>query len=707
MSKIRNKTVDYDDDYYDDEYGSYESDGQSLSNSMKARYMKDYKPSNDSHYEETEDEIAQMKEDVAFVQEYTENYFSEDRVVEEINNHHFDRNAALDHLLNIKEMEEKKKRSQELQKSFKKSQSSRKQQNIVVLNNSGDTITTPNKDSGKFGQFGRNEKTKQPLSFGRGKKIKKNSNSFQMEEDSFKEESKPPLDLKKIEIFKTPVSSLHDSEFGQCLTESENQNSQFILNFLNKNPVKLTLPLDVSVFDFEGESPDDIILKTQKNQKLTKELENTPVVKKKKEKKEKEESPVLKSPTVDPFSDKKKKPPPEDKDKKRINVVIIGHVDAGKSTLMGHVLYASGVVSQRDIHKFEKESQQKGKSSFHFAWVMDQQDEERNRGITMDIGVKYFETKNKSVTILDAPGHADFISKMITGTTQADFAILVVDSIKGAFEAGFQDGGQTKEHLILSRSLGISKYIVAVNKLDKCEWSIERFNEIQTLLSEFMKANGINLSNVQFVPLSGLTGENLSKKSEQINWYEGKCLIDIIDSIQPSKRSVDKGLRMCISDVYKTMQSGITIAGKVETGSISVHDKIILMPEQVTAVVKSISRNKNIVKVAYAGDNLEIGLDKVDIMTLGVGQIVCDVYDKIPVTDKFRAHIFTFDLDIPILPGTDCVLHYQNLNVPVTVTKLYSTLDKNLQVKKKKPRALVKGETAEIQLKTDKPIYLC
>jgi elongation factor 1 alpha-like protein len=165
-------------------------------------------------------------------------------------------------------------------------------------------------------------------------------------------------------------------------------------------------------------------------------------------------------------------------------------------------------------------------------------------------------------------------------------------------------------------------------------------------------------------------------------------------------------LGVCVSDVYKSQHTGITVAGKIECGSLSILDKIILMPENVTAQVKSITRNKSPIKIAYAGDNVELGLINVDIMTLGVGQILCDAFDKIPVTNKFRARVITFDLDIPILPGTECVLHYQNLNVPVTITKLYTLLDKNMEVKKNKPRALVKGDTAEIQLVSEKPICL-
>lgn len=398
----------------------------------------------------------------------------------------------------------------------------------------------------------------------------------------------------------------------------------------------------------------------------------------------------------------KKKPPPEDKEKQRISVVVIGHVDAGKSTLMGHLLYDTGVVNQKTIHKYEKESNQMGKNSFHFAWVLDEHEEERERGVTIDIGVRHFETETRNVTILDAPGHKDFIPNMINGTSQADFAILVVDSIKGAFESGFQDGCQTKEHLILARSLGISKYIVAVNKLDKQDWSKERFDEIKDKIESFMKQIGIQTNQSTFIPCSGLAGDNLSVPSKNSSWYQGPTILECIDKMEPSKRPTDKGLRMSISDVFKS--SNVTICGKIESGSVQVGDNILLVPNDLQCNVKTITRQKKNCKVAYAGDNVELGISGVDIQNITIGQVICEPFDKVKLTNKFRAKIITFDLDYPIIKGAEFMFHYQNINVPATVYKIYHILDKNMEIIKKRPKALTKNMTAEIQIRTKTPV---
>ena len=217
--------------------------------------------------------------------------------------------------------------------------------------------------------------------------------------------------------------------------------------------------------------------------------------------------------------------------KPHINLVVIGHVDAGKSTLMGHLLYLLGFVSKKTIHRYETDSKKIGKNSFLYAWVLDETQEERSRGITMDIAQSRFETQNRVVTLLDAPGHKDFIPNMITGATQADVALLVVDATKGEFETGFESGGQTREHTLLIRSLGISQLGVVVNKLDNCDWSQQRYEEIVTKLSAFLKQVGFKDQDVSYVPCSGLTGENLMTRSKNellCLWYSGPSLVEII-----------------------------------------------------------------------------------------------------------------------------------------------------------------------------------
>lgn len=220
--------------------------------------------------------------------------------------------------------------------------------------------------------------------------------------------------------------------------------------------------------------------------------------------------------------------------KASINLVVVGHVDAGKSTLMGHLLYRLGQVSKKNMHRYETDSKKIGKASFLYAWVLDETDEERNRGITMDIAQSSFETATKSVNLLDAPGHRDFIPNMITGAAQADAALLVVDATNGEFEAGFEAGGQTREHTLLIRSLGVSQLAVVVNKLDNVNWSKQRFDEIVGKLTPFLKQAGYKDQDVTFVPCSGLTGENLNERSKNPSltaWYSGLSLVEVIGEI--------------------------------------------------------------------------------------------------------------------------------------------------------------------------------
>lgn len=281
--------------------------------------------------------------------------------------------------------------------------------------------------------------------------------------------------------------------------------------------------------------------------------------------------------------------------KELVNLVVIGHVDAGKSTLMGHLLYNLGNVSKKVMHKNETESKKFGKGSFAFAWVLDETEEERSRGITMDVAMTMFETKTKMITLMDAPGHRDFIPNMIQGTAQADVAILVVDSRPGEFEAGFEAGGQTREHAILARSLGVGQLIVAVNKMDSIDWSKERYDDIVIRLKTFLtKHAGFRECDVCYVPCSGLTGENLSESTKEeklTSWYKKGCLVDQIDEFRPPVRSVDKPFRLCVADVYKG-QGSFVVAGKVECGCVQNGDRVVLMPAAESGIIKDSFRRK-------------------------------------------------------------------------------------------------------------------
>ncbi|XP_054830801.1 HBS1-like protein [Eublepharis macularius] len=393
-----------------------------------------------------------------------------------------------------------------------------------------------------------------------------------------------------------------------------------------------------------------------------------------------------------------------------LNLVVIGHVDAGKSTLMGHLLYLLGNVNKRTMHKYEQESKKAGKASFAYAWVLDETGEERERGVTMDVGMTKFETQTKVITLMDAPGHKDFIPNMITGAAQADVAVLVVDASRGEFEAGFETGGQTREHGLLVRSLGVTQLAVAVNKMDQVNWKQERFLEIVGKLGQFLKQAGFKESDVAYIPTSGLGGENLATRcqsSELTKWYEGKCLLEQIDSFKPPQRSVEKPFRLCVSDVFKDQGSGFCVTGKVEAGYVQVGDRLLAMPPNETCTVKGIALHDEPVDWAAAGDHVSLTLTGMDIIKINVGYIFCCPKEPIKVCTRFRARILIFNIEIPITKGFPVLLHYQTVSEPATIRRLLSVLHKSTgEVTKKKPKCLAKGQNALIELQTQRPIAL-
>ncbi|XP_038057817.1 HBS1-like protein isoform X1 [Patiria miniata] len=396
--------------------------------------------------------------------------------------------------------------------------------------------------------------------------------------------------------------------------------------------------------------------------------------------------------------------------KQLINLVVIGHVDAGKSTLMGHLLYLLGQVNQRQMHKYEQESKKQGKASFAYAWVLDETGEERQRGITMDVGLTNFETPNRTVTLLDAPGHKDFIPNMITGAAQADVAILVVDATRGEFETGFDSGGQTREHALLVRSLGVTQLAVAINKLDTVGWSEERFNEIVGKLGQFLKQAGFKESDVQYIPCSGLTGENLKDKAKEpalTKWYNGPSLVDTIDGLKSPKRPIHKAYRQCVSDVFKGMGAGISIAGKIESGGVQVGDRVVIMPTAEHGQVRGIYIHEEETKWACAGDHATVVVTGIDQGNIGVGSVMCSVDHPIPVASRFRARVIMFNLDVPVTKGFPVLLHYQTVSEPAIICKLISTLHKSTgEVLQKRPKCLTKQSNAIIDIETSRPVCL-
>ncbi|KAJ2789117.1 translation elongation factor EF-1 alpha, partial [Coemansia guatemalensis] len=288
------------------------------------------------------------------------------------------------------------------------------------------------------------------------------------------------------------------------------------------------------------------------------------------------------------------------KEKNHVNVVVIGHVDSGKSTTTGHLIYKCGGIDKRTIEKFEKEAAELGKGSFKYAWVLDKLKAERERGITIDIALWKFETPKFVVTVIDAPGHRDFIKNMITGTSQADCAILIIAGGVGEFEAGISKDGQTREHALLAFTLGVRQLIVAVNKMDSVKYDEARFGEITKEVANFIKKVGFNPATVPMVPISGWEGDNMIEASTNMPWYKGwkkttkagsatgKTLVEAIDAIEPPVRPSDKPLRLPLQDVYKIGGIGTVPVGRVETGTIKAGMVVTFAPANVTTEVKSV-----------------------------------------------------------------------------------------------------------------------
>ncbi|KAF8465895.1 P-loop containing nucleoside triphosphate hydrolase protein [Kalaharituber pfeilii] len=380
------------------------------------------------------------------------------------------------------------------------------------------------------------------------------------------------------------------------------------------------------------------------------------------------------------------------------NFVVIGHVDAGKSTLMGRLLYDLGVVDERTMRKYKQEAEHIGRSSFAFAWVLDQTSEERNRGVTIDIATNKFETENCSFTILDAPGHKDFIPNMIAGASQADFAVLVIDSSVGEFETGFNHRGQTKEHTLLVRCMGVQRIIVAVNKLDNTNWSQARFEEIQQQISQFLTAAGFDPKNVSFIPCSGLTGDNITRKPKEdvLPWYDGPTLVEELEKSKPMKRAVEKPFRLTISDIFRGgVTRPVSISGRIESGYVQIGDILLDMPIAEKVAVKAIEVDDEPQDWAVAGHNVVLHLGGIDIDHLKQGDILCDATNSVPAVATFTMKVLAFESITPMAVD----IHRGRLDAPGKVSRLINIIEKSTgAVLPKKPRHIAPGSIATIQV---------
>lgn len=356
-----------------------------------------------------------------------------------------------------------------------------------------------------------------------------------------------------------------------------------------------------------------------------------------------------------------------------ISLVVVGHVDAGKSTLFGRLLYDLGDIDERSMQKLKRESQKIQKSSFAFAWAMDSSKEERERGVTMDCATNSFKSGNRIFTILDAPGHRDFVPNMIAGASQADFAIIVVDASRGAFESGFDAAGQTKEHAILIRALGIQRVIVAINKLDNIEWSQDRYKDIKIQMSTFLRQTGFDESTLSFVPCSGLTGENVATelKGSAKSWYSGRSLLQEMNTITNlASRDEKAAFRMIISDIQSSPNSSnVTITGRISSGELQKRDTVLCMPSKELATVRGLTLEED-VEMAFAGDNISLSLTNIDPMHLRSGDVLCHADDPVINVTSFTSQMVIFQMLRPLLTGSSIILHRGRADLPAVVKKL-------------------------------------
>ncbi|KIW59171.1 translation elongation factor Tu, variant 2 [Exophiala xenobiotica] len=412
-----------------------------------------------------------------------------------------------------------------------------------------------------------------------------------------------------------------------------------------------------------------------------------------------QDTPKVKSKNIDVVSEYKKI-----KRKNAANFVVIGHVDAGKSTLMGRLLFDLKAVDQRTMDKYRKEAERIGKGSFAFAWVLDQGTEERARGVTIDIASNKFETDKTSFTILDAPGHRDFVPNMIAGASQADFAVLVIDASTGNFESGLK--GQTKEHALLVRSIGVQRIIVAVNKMDVADWSEARFEEIRQQMSGFLTSAGFQPKNISFVPCSGLEGGNILTRASDArsSWYAGPTLVEELDMSEPSTHALDKPLRMTISDVFRGgVQNPLSISGRLEAGNIQVGEQVIIMPSGEKAQIRSLEVDDEPQDWAIAGQNVVLNLTDVDLIHLKTGDVLCSPLTPIKNLNEFKAKMLAFDHLTPM----NIDVHKGRLHVPGRIAQLVAVLDKSSgAVLKKKPKIVQPGTVVRVVVQLDQAVPL-
>ncbi|KAI4545429.1 eukaryotic peptide chain release factor GTP-binding subunit ERF3B [Budorcas taxicolor] len=394
--------------------------------------------------------------------------------------------------------------------------------------------------------------------------------------------------------------------------------------------------------------------------------------------------------------------------KEHVNVVFIGHVDAGKSTIGGQIMFLTGMVDKRTLEKYEREAKEKNRETWYLSWALDTNQEERDKGKTVEVGRAYFETEKKHFTILDAPGHKSFVPNMIGGASQADLAVLVISARKGEFETGFEKGGQTREHAMLAKTAGVKYLIVLINKMDDptVNWSIERYEECKEKLVPFLKKVGFSpKKDIHFMPCSGLTGANIKEQSDFCPWYTGLPFIPYLDNMPNFNRSIDGPIRLPIVDKYKDM--GTVVLGKLESGSIFKGQQLVMMPNKHNVEVLGILSDDAETDYVAPGENLKIRLKGIEEEEILPGFILCDPTNLCHSGRTFDVQIVIIEHKSIICPGYNAVLHIHTCIEEVEITALISLVDKKSGEKSKtRPRFVKQDQVCIARLRTAGTICL-
>ncbi|MDA4121684.1 MAG: translation elongation factor EF-1 subunit alpha [Thaumarchaeota archaeon] len=396
--------------------------------------------------------------------------------------------------------------------------------------------------------------------------------------------------------------------------------------------------------------------------------------------------------------------------KPHLNLIVTGHVDHGKSTSMGHFLFDLGAVDQRTIDEFAKESEKTGAGdSFKYAWVLDQLKDERERGVTIDLAFQRFETPKYFYTLIDAPGHRDFIKNMITGASEADAAVLVVSAKTGERETALGPGGQAREHAFLLKTLGVNQLVVAINKMDDqtVKYSEKMYMDAKQDVENLLKASGYNTSKIRFIPISGWTGENLVKPSTNMDWYKGPTILLALDEFTEPPKPIEKPLRLPIQDVYTITGVGTVPVGRIETGKFKVGDSVMIMPEGLTAEVKSIETHHTPMQEAMAGDNIGFNLRGVSKTDFHRGSVLGPVSNPPTIAKEFLAQIIVVFHPTAIAAGYTPVLHAHTAQVAATITEIIAKIDPRTgQPTEEKPKTIKTGDSAIVKITPLRPIVL-